>query len=193
MLSDKSSEALIKILPKLKNPPSQLYLEYNVIKTHKYPSLELFTLKRFDQTTREKYINNQRKVRNTIFKHEFRVEKESMKDDRSNFETAKEEIIRMVNRKIAQLKEVETLKVIAEKRRVKELEDTKAVVEESKRVEAQVLAVMNRLHTLEDHLVYDKESGEKKAEQYVHFTKSIKQDMERIADDMKAITEQCQK
>lgn len=45
LLKKKSGEALITLLPLLKNPPSQLHLENNLLETHKYELLHIFAQK----------------------------------------------------------------------------------------------------------------------------------------------------
>ena len=124
MLGDKSSEALLYMLPKLRNPPSRIYLENNLIKSHKYKMLELFAIKNFNQDAKEKYFNKQRKVKNQIFKREFVVEKASMKDDHIDFQNTKDEIERMIHRKSTTLKDIEGFKVYSEGQKFKELEET---------------------------------------------------------------------
>ena len=124
MLGDKSSEALLYMLPKLRNPPSRIYLENNLIKSHKYKMLELFAIKNFNQDAKEEYFNKQRKVKNQIFKREFVVEKASMKDDHIDFQNTKDEIERMIHRKSTTLKDIEGFKVYSEGQKFKELEET---------------------------------------------------------------------
>lgn len=45
MLKEKSGEILVHALPRMKNPPSKICLAYNLLETHKYKILHLFTMK----------------------------------------------------------------------------------------------------------------------------------------------------
>ena len=55
MLKISSGEALLRLLPRLKNPPSRIYLAYNLLETHRYKILQMFTMKNITSDDFEEY------------------------------------------------------------------------------------------------------------------------------------------
>lgn len=57
MLKTQAGEALLELLPRLKNPPSKIWLAYNLLETHKHKILQIFTTQNISSDDFEKYQN----------------------------------------------------------------------------------------------------------------------------------------